>query len=166
MTQGLVMRIVNVFLGLAIVISSIMVIAQGAESDQQANSFFLVPYNIQSVGDALTDQQCKQQLNHKLEYQIVNDKPVYLTKDSSIISRHYQRLTTTYISQQERLFTGVYQVKKKDQDNVVKQYAAQIAFLLNTDTKSIRGSMYIAGACKANLIGLQEGLDHWFYDPS
>ena len=82
------------------------------------------------------------------------------------MSRHYQRLTTTYISQQERLFTGVYQVKKKDQDNVVKQYSAQIAFLLNTDTKSIRGSMYIAGACKANLIGLQEGLDHWFYDPS
>ena len=166
MTQGLVMRIVNVFLGLAIVISSIMVIAQGAESDQQADSFFLVPYNIQSVGDAMTDKQCKQQLNHKLEYQIVNDKPVYMTKDSSVVSRQYQRLTTTYISQQQRLFTGVYQVKKKDQDNVVKQYSAQIAFLLNTDTQSIRGSMYIAGACKANLIGLQENLNDWHHDPS
>lgn len=166
MTQGLVMRIVNVFLGLAIVISSIMVIAQGAESDQQADSFFLVPYNIQSVSDAMTDKQCKQQLNHKIEYQIVNDKPVFITQDSSVISRHYQRLTTTYISQQQRLFTGVYQVKKKDQDNAVKQYAVQVAFLLNTDTQSIRGSWYIPGACKANLIGLQEHLNDWHYNPS
>ena len=166
MKQGLVMRILNIFLGLAIVISSIMVIAQGAESDQQADSFFLVLYNIQSVGDAMTDKQCQQQLDHKLEYQIVNDKPVFKANDSSIKSQQYQRLTTTYISQQQRLFTGVYQVKKKDQDNAVKQYAVQVAFLLNTDTQSIRGSWYIPGACKANLIGLQEGLDHWSHDPS
>ena len=134
------------------------------EHEEKPDSFFTVPYNIHSIDDTVTDQQCRQVLDRKIKYTIKDNQSLYKNNDPSIDSEEYTRQTTTYISQSQRLFTGVYQFDKKESDNTKKQYAVQVAFLLNLKTKSIRGSMYLPGLCRANFIGLQENLDFWYHD--
>ena len=132
--------------------------------EQKSDSFFIVTYNIHSIDDTVTDQQCRQVLDRKIKYTIKDNQSLYKNNDPSIDSEEYTRQTTTYISQSQRLFTGVYQFDKKESDNTKKQYAVQVAFLLNLKTKSIRGSLYLPGLCRANFIGLQENLDYWYHD--
>ena len=136
---------------------------QEVSADKKPDSFFVIPYNIQSISEVMTDAECKKTLSHKVEYNIKDNKTIFKPTNPRIKTSNYTRLTTTYISHSQRLFTGVNQVEKSMPDKTVKTFTVQYAFLLNTDTKSIRGSFYIPGKCKANFIGLQENLNHWHH---
>lgn len=122
---------------------------------QTQYDYVIFHYNIHSDGKKWSDDQCMAMLGDPLYYNIVNDKPIYQnTAHLSNIS--YQRLSTTYIDQTHRLFTG-----KNDFTFQSKTYTANASFALDMTQAMIRGTETVSGMCSSNIIGLQQHRNTW-----
>jgi hypothetical protein len=123
------------------------------------SNFVMFNYNIKSTGDHFSDSQCNKFFNHPHYYDIINDKVVYLKNPSpnGVTYLNYKRLMVTYIGKNSRLFYGTSKVRL----NKKLLLKDNVSFLLNTNTRTIRGSFYIPQYCAGNFIGIQQKLNSW-----
>lgn len=124
--------------------------------------YMSVPYNMVSVSDELTDQQCQQIFRTPMFYNIENDQAVYEKTDSPYQVTSFTRISTTYLSQTQRLFYGKESmIIRFDEKKKPLTVDADLSFVLNLMTSEVRGSLYIPGYCKGNIIGVKQSLNQW-----
>lgn len=125
--------------------------------------YMSVPYNVQSVSDKFSDEQCQAIFSSPAFYDIDSDKPVYAKSNGNYQINDYHRLSTTYISKNQRLFYGKQNMSFAMADKKVT-LDADLVTLLDLHRSQIRGSFYLPGYCKGNIIGVKQGLDSWNND--
>jgi hypothetical protein len=123
--------------------------------------YMIANYNIKSSGNKLNDEQCQEIFNHNMYYNIIDDKPNYKKTYGNLEFLKHDRLSTTFINKTQRLFYGQTKVKitLKDQKPVIINL--ENSFVLNTESRSIRGSFYSHNYCSGNFIGIQQKLNYW-----
>ncbi|AHE65603.1 hypothetical protein [Legionella oakridgensis] len=123
------------------------------------NKFVSHSYNIESINQNISDKECQELYSEPIYYTIQNDKPIYeLNHKIKIIN--YQRLQTTFLNDNQRLFLGRQTVSftLKGKTHQVENI---LYFILDRRSHTTQGGWYSPGFCKGNLIGMELGLNEW-----
>lgn len=121
--------------------------------------YVIFNYNIASDGNKLSDKECKRIFSEPVFYDHTNDKPQY-AKNKRFNIRSYQRTNVTFLSDTQRLFSGISQVSIMGQNNnnPLKEYSS---FLLDMPAHHIVGHWRIPNYCRGNLMGTEQDTNHW-----
>ena len=122
--------------------------------------YMSAPYNMTSVSDDITDQQCQEIFKNPTFYNIKNDHAVYKKTNGLYQINSFTRISTTYLSKNQRLFYGKQNISLilNGKESTVD---ADLSFLLDLHSSTIRGSLYVPGYCKGNIMGVKQNLNNW-----
>jgi hypothetical protein len=122
--------------------------------------YMSVFYNTTSVSDNLTDQQCQEIFKDPTFYNIKNDQAVYEKTKGPYQINSFTRISTTYLSKNQRLFYGKQNISLNINGKELT-VDADVSYSLDLHRSTIRGSLYVPGYCKANIMGVKQNLHNW-----
>ena len=118
-------------------------------------AYVIFRYNIHSISDEYTNQQCVDMLDVPWTYKIVDDKPIY-DHVLNLTDITYERKSVTTIDDAHVLFTGMNTFEYQS-----KKHTTDCAFVLDTNAITIQGHETVRGACASSIIGTETTKNQW-----
>ena len=107
----------------------------------------------------MTDEECFELFSEPDLYNIENDTPQY--KDTQHQkNKKYQRLSTTFLDQNQQLFLGQAEFDVIINEKPVR-VIREVYFLLDLEKHMTRGGWIVPGYCKGNLVGNDQHIHKW-----